>query len=550
MTTIVAIYARHSTDKQAHSTEDQIARCREYCRQKGYAVFRVYRDEAVSGASIINRPGISDLIDAALCGYFDRVITEDLSRISRDQGDMANFYRKLRFLDITLESVSEGPINELHIGFKGTMNALYIADLADKTRRGMIAAVLKGAVPGGRTYGYDLVHQLDDRQELVKGLRRINPEQAGTVRWIFEQYAAGATLQSICDGLNRLGTPAPKGGKWVNTTLIGQAARKTGLLRQTLYKGVVTYNRMTYRKNPETGKHLSFLRPESDWIQVPVPELAIIDEALFDRVQVMIEERSSLYKQRVLLNQALARQPSPPPRKKRRKRKKRKAGPNKRSLYLFSGKLWCAEHDTAISVIQKRKYVCATKPCALRNLHHPVFARAALAALKRLSVDDIKTAVEKQRRERDELKAGIEALEADLESARAAMRNVLDALAARKSTPESAAYLDDQEAEILRIQYEIHQLQKRYDPISEIPDGEAQDVLQLFRTAIAPLYADPDDQPVVKEVYPWFDRFNVKSDDGTVTISIDYNWPKLLAGLRAVKTRPFLSRPAVILPRR
>ena len=43
----------------------------------------------------------------------------------------------------------EGIVNELHIGLKGTMNALYLKDLADKTRRGMIAAVLKGSVPGG-----------------------------------------------------------------------------------------------------------------------------------------------------------------------------------------------------------------------------------------------------------------------------------------------------------------------------------------------------------------------------------------------------------------
>src|SRR3546814_4703193 len=98
-----------------------------------------------------NRPGIRGLIETALDGGFVRIITEDLSRLSRDQGDIAHFYKKLMFLGIGLETIAEGEISELHIGLKGTMNALYLKDLADKTRRGMIAAVLNGAIPGGRT---------------------------------------------------------------------------------------------------------------------------------------------------------------------------------------------------------------------------------------------------------------------------------------------------------------------------------------------------------------------------------------------------------------
>ena len=41
------------------------------------------------------------------------------------------------FAGIQLTTLSEGPINELHIGLKGTMNALFLKDMADKTRRGL-----------------------------------------------------------------------------------------------------------------------------------------------------------------------------------------------------------------------------------------------------------------------------------------------------------------------------------------------------------------------------------------------------------------------------
>lgn len=493
---------------------------------------------------------MSELIDAALCGYFDRVITEDLSRISRDQADMANFFRKMRYLDIALESVSEGVINELHIGFKGTMNALYIVDLADKTRRGMIAAVLKGSIPGGRTYGYDLVHRLDERQELIKGLRQINPEQANVVRQIFKQYAEGATLKQICEGLNRQGIPAPKGGRWVNTTLIGHAARKTGLLRQSLYKGVVTFNRMMYRKNPETGKRLSFIRPESDWIQVPVPELAIIDEDLFDKVQKQVEERSSLHKQRILLNQVLAAPDKPANvQKRKRQAEKRKAKSRKVSLYIFSGKLWCEDHDTPISVIRKRAYSCNSKPCRHRNIKHEVFMTAALEALRQMSVDQIKSAIDKLRMVRDELETQISVCDVQLEEARQNIRGILDGLKTRKLTPETNAYLDEQEANILKIKYKIDTLKKQYDPISSIPDEEAEDVLQSFNEAIAPLYVDPDHQLASSQTHHWFDRFMVKSDGKKMVINIEYNWPCMLVSLRSAKSAPFLSRPAVILPR-
>ena len=60
-----------------------------------------------------------------------------LDRISRDQEDVAGIYKRLTFSGVTLVTMSEGEIGALHVGLKGTMNALFLKDLADKTRRGM-----------------------------------------------------------------------------------------------------------------------------------------------------------------------------------------------------------------------------------------------------------------------------------------------------------------------------------------------------------------------------------------------------------------------------
>lgn len=526
----------HSTDKQTHSTRDQIASCEDYCRKAGYKVVQVFQDEAISGASVINRPGISDLIDAALAGYFDRVIAEDLSRFSRDQCDIAHFFRKFLYLEINVETVQEGEINELHIGLKGTMNALYLKDLAHKTRRGMIAAVLKGSIPGGNAYGYDVVHKLNEKQEFVRGLRKVNPDQAETVNWIFAQYSKGKTLKTICASLNGQCIPAPKGGAWGKSTLIGQAARKTGLLRQTLYKGVVTFNRMTYRKNPETGRRQSFMHPECEWIQVPAPELAFIDEGLFDQVQDMIEHRSSMRKQKHLLNQVLDQADKPKTMEKRaRQARKRQAKSRTKhrqlNLYVFSGKLWCRKHDTAISVARKHIYRCPVKTCIHRYLKHDDLMRSAISAMQQNNATWIKTAITNQQQVRSELEGAITIKETELEAARQAIRNLYDALAERRTLPEATQYLDEREADILKAKYELDKLKKQYAPIAQITDDEAERLSAAFFTTIAPLHDDPNDQAATKNVFAWFNRFTVAQD---LTITIEYNWLELFSDLRVI----------------
>jgi len=142
------IYARFSTDLQnAASIDDQVRVCRERIGIDGHALVRVYEDRAISGTSLA-RPGIQSLMADVTKDQFDIVYAEGLDRISRDQEDVAGVYKRLRFADIRIVTLGEGEISELHVGLKGTMNALYVTDLANKTRRG-----LRGRVEAGRSGG-------------------------------------------------------------------------------------------------------------------------------------------------------------------------------------------------------------------------------------------------------------------------------------------------------------------------------------------------------------------------------------------------------------
>ena len=206
-----AIYARYSSDLQREaSIEDQNRICRERAAREGWSVYKYYSDHGISGASLI-RPGIQKLLQDALEGRFDIIVTESLDRLSRDQEDIAHIFKRISFAGGRIVTVSEGEINELHIGLKGTMGALYLKDLADKTRRGLRGRVEAGKSGGGNSYGYDVVRGVGPDGQPLTGERRINAQEAAIVRRIFEDYAAGVSPRAIAKRPERRGRARPVG---------------------------------------------------------------------------------------------------------------------------------------------------------------------------------------------------------------------------------------------------------------------------------------------------------------------------------------------------
>jgi site-specific DNA recombinase len=281
-----ALYARVSSDLQsAASIDDQLRICAEWAANQGLLVTGSYTDQGISGASL-NRPGIKQLPQDAAVHKFDMILTESLDRLSRDQEDIAHIYKRMRFRGIRIVTLSESEVNELHIGLKGTMGALYLRDLADKTRRGLRGRVEQGKSAGGNSYGYDVIKKIDDNGEPLRGERRINPQQAAIVERIFRHYAKGLSPRAIAKQLNKEGIRGPSGKAWGPSTINGNRERGTGILNNELYIGRWIWNRLRFIKDPQTGKRVSRLNPPSAWIIKEVPELRIIDQDLWDQVKV------------------------------------------------------------------------------------------------------------------------------------------------------------------------------------------------------------------------------------------------------------------------
>src|SRR5438093_12881888 len=276
----VAIYARYSSDNQREaSIADQFRICREFARRQGWQIANEYSDHAVSGATLL-RSGFQAMMQSALRKQVDVVLAESLDRFSRDQEATAGLFKRLTFAGVATVTLAEGDITFLHIGLKGTMNAMYLSELADKTRRGLRGRIESGKACGGLCYGYRVLRRFENGA-VTTGEREIVAEEAAVIRRIFRDYVAGASPKQICKALNKEGIPGPQGALWNPSTIHGNPKRGIGILHNELYIGRMVWNRQRFLKDPDTGKRVARPNPESAWIIKDVPELRIVDDELW-----------------------------------------------------------------------------------------------------------------------------------------------------------------------------------------------------------------------------------------------------------------------------
>jgi len=161
----------------------------------------------------------------------------------------------------------------------GITDSLYVKELGKKTHRGLEGKVIKGLSAGGRCYGYDNVPAEGGGVRWI-----INETEAIVVREIYEWSASGYSLKRIAGLLNARKTPPPqKRIDRPHATWCPSAIRAM-LLRQ-LYVGRRIWNQTKFVKTLGTNKRVARPRPQSEWQVQDVPELRIISDDLWCRVQ-------------------------------------------------------------------------------------------------------------------------------------------------------------------------------------------------------------------------------------------------------------------------
>ena len=481
----VALYARYSSDNQSvASIDDQLRVCRDHAVREKWRVVDTYQDPAISGASVTLRPGIQALLQDARQRKFDIVLAEALDRISRDQADIATLFKHLRFAGVQIVTLAEGDISELHVGLKGTMNALFLKDLAAKTHRGLQGRVEKGKAGGGLCYGYDVVKRTNSEGEPLRGERAINEAEARIVRRIFREFAAGRSPRAIAADLNHEGVPGPLGRAWGDTTIRGHVSRGTGILNNELYVGVLVWNRQRYVKDPSTGRRVSRPNPETEWIRTNVPELRIVDDALWRAAK---DRQAELAKQFESTTIGV------------REARAKRIHSLRRPAFLLSGLLTCGCCGGKYGIIARDRYGCLNhyrrSTCDNnRTVARQVIERRALAGLqdKLVSADAVARAVrayvEQTNRQNQERRAQGEVDRQALEKIDRAIQGIMRAIEDGMYQPSMKTRMEELEREKAEITARLSETP------ADVPDVHP-NIAELYRAQVARLtdaLASPD----------------------------------------------------------
>ena len=482
-----AIYARYSSDQQsAASIPDQVRICRRLCDEQGWDVVEIFADEAMSGATHL-RPDFQRMQQLAMRGGFEVLVAEALDRMSRDQEHIAGLHKRLNYLGVQIHTKAEGRISEIHIGLGGTMSALFLRQLAEKTHRGLEGRVKAGKSAGGISYGYRV-----DRQPLTDGTwttgdRVINPTEAAIVERIFTEYDRGRSARAIAIGLNRDGILAPRAGgrgkgTWSFSTISGNWKRGTGILNNELYVGKLVWNRQRFIKDPDNGKRQARPNPPSDWITEHVPTLRIISDSLWSRVKA----RQGAIRDDILVERG--QNPAAPKTERAR-----------RARYLLSGLLQCGCCGSGYSMISNTRYGCSAArnsgTCQNRKtVQRSVVEERVLSGLKttlmhpdmiREFIAEFQREMQQQRLSTLSARAGVEH---ELDRVTKEINNIITAIAQGMFHPSMKARMDGLETDKARLATQLTDLPEP-EPITLHP-GLADTYARTIADLVTALNAD------------------------------------------------------------
>ena len=208
----VAAYARVSTasDEQMGSVEAQKDYFRKLITERpGWVLVDVYADEGISGTSLTRREAFNRMIDDALAGKIDMIITKSLSRFARNTVDTLNTIRKLKVAGIGVYFEKED-IDTLDA--KGEFLITLMSSLAEEESRSISENVKWGvrkrfadgkySLPYKQFLGYN--KGTDGNPVLVESEARI-------VRLIYRLFLLGDLPTVIARKLSNASIPTPAG---------------------------------------------------------------------------------------------------------------------------------------------------------------------------------------------------------------------------------------------------------------------------------------------------------------------------------------------------
>lgn len=304
----VAAYARVSTnsEEQLTSYEAQVKHYTEYIQSKEYTdhwqFVSVYTDKGITGTSTAKRDGFNRMIQDALAGKIDLIITKSVSRFARNTVDTLTIIRKLKEHGVEVYFEEQ---NIYTMDGKGEVLLTIMSSIAQEESRNISENVTWGmrkrfadgkvSLPYKQFMGY---------RRGKNGTTEVVKAEAQIIRPIFHRFLEGATPAIIARELNAVDIPCPsrKGLLGENEIEAAKARKKTARWSPSTIESILTNEKYKGDAILQKTYCTDYIRKTfvvNDGSEIPKyyaqnSHPAIVSAEVFDLTQMELEWRRSL----------------------------------------------------------------------------------------------------------------------------------------------------------------------------------------------------------------------------------------------------------------
>jgi len=214
------IYVRVSTEEQAnegYSIRAQEQKLKDFARVKDWSIYKIYRDEGISGKNITERPAINEMLADIKSGNVQNVVVFKIDRLTRSTADLVYLVDFFNQYNCAFNSLSESidtqtASGRMFIKIIGIFAEFERENIIERVKMGLEKKVKEGysIFSWCPSYGYT--------REKGQKIQEIHEAEAQIVRDIFDMYVnQGMSLSKIAKGLNIQNVPTKNNSTWCSS---------------------------------------------------------------------------------------------------------------------------------------------------------------------------------------------------------------------------------------------------------------------------------------------------------------------------------------------
>ena len=285
----VAVYARVSTEHEAQvlALDNQLEWYTSIIEQHSkYVEVGRYIDEGITGTSAKKRDGFMRMISDAENGLFDMIITREVSRFARNTMDTIKYVEMLKKMSVVVFFVGDGirtddPDGEFRLTLMAGLAQDESRKISQRVKYGQDVSRQKGVAYGnGNILGYDRIKYSVGNNDFESKFV-INPEQAETVRKIFDWYLQGNGVRKIQFLLEQEGRKTAEGKTNWHCSVISK------ILKNKFYCGLLEYCKQYNNNYKEQKRIINYGEREKPIMQGSHEPIVSIED--FNLVQSLME---------------------------------------------------------------------------------------------------------------------------------------------------------------------------------------------------------------------------------------------------------------------